>query len=248
MPSVFVPLPPFPLVPPYPGVPPLPIPPGGVPIPLAVLAVGDAVGLLAAFGPPQWGIFGQGGEPILVTDSVYSVEYVRDYRISDYPQESLGGMASSFQSYNKVQTPYQAKVTFLVGVSRIAFLNTVEAAVASLESVTVVTPEVSYPSANLTHYTYRREAKNGVKLLRVEVWCEEVRPTAGVQLSASSAAPTSTGGATGASSAPTMAAPDGQQVTVQSPNGASSQNGGVVQPSDTGSGNNQIFGFSIHGE
>lgn len=141
---------------------------------MAILLTADAPSLAFAFGPPQWGIFSQGGGPILVTDAVASVEYARDYHVSDFPQEK-----GAFASYNKVQVPYQAKVGFLIAQSRIEFLNAVEAAVASLQFVSVVTPEISYPSANLTHYSYRREIRSGVTLIRVDVWCEEIRIIAG---------------------------------------------------------------------
>lgn len=134
------------------------------------LLTADVPGIEGLFGPPQWGIFGQDGSEILTVDSIASVEYARDYQISDYPQEK-----GAFESYNKVQVPYQAKVGFYIGPSRFDFLNAIEDAVASLDFVTVVTPEISYPQANLTHYSYRREARNGVTLIRVDVWCEEVR-------------------------------------------------------------------------
>jgi hypothetical protein len=138
------------------------------------LLTADAPGLIFAFGPPQWGIFSNNGGPILVVDSVASVEYARDYHVSDFPQEQ-----GAFASYNKVQVPFQAKVGFLIGPSRTDFLNAVEAAVASLQFVAVVTPEISYPSANLTHYSYRREIRSGVTLIRVDVWAEEIRIISG---------------------------------------------------------------------
>lgn len=125
------------------------------------------------FGGPEWGIFDQNGNAIIEADSVFGVEYARDFHISDYPQEQ-----GAFESYNKVKVPYQAKVTFLISSSvddRSTFLTALEQAVASLDLVTVVTPEITYPSANLTHMGYRREARQGATLLRVEVWCEEVR-------------------------------------------------------------------------
>lgn len=134
------------------------------------LLTSDAPGLGSVFGAPQWGIFNQSGSPILTVDSVNDVEYTRDYQISDYPQEQ-----GAFQSYNKVQQPFRAKVGFLINQSRFAFLNAVEAAVASLNLVSIITPEISYPSANLTHYGYRRTSRAGVTLILVEVWCEEIR-------------------------------------------------------------------------
>jgi hypothetical protein len=185
-----------------------------------------------AFGPQQWGIFNSDGSPVLAVDSVASIEYARDYQISDYPQEQ-----GAFESYNKVQRPYQAKLGFLINESRFAFLNAVEGAVASLSLLAVITPEISYPNANLIHYGFRRESRNGVTLIRVEVWAEEVRPTgtallsqstsptnASAAASAGSASAASAGGS--AASAPTTS---GDLSKAQSPNAASPQQGGVVQ-------------------
>ena len=97
MPSTFVPLPAFPTVFAYPGVPPLPVPPGGVNLVAPILAAADVAGLSALVGGPQWGIFSQGGAPVLQADSVNSFDYERGYLVSDYPQEQ-----GAFQSYNKV--------------------------------------------------------------------------------------------------------------------------------------------------
>lgn len=138
------------------------------------LLTADSPGLVSAFGPPQWGIW-KDGIPVLVSDSVARVSYARDYHISDYPQEK-----GAFESYNKVQVPYEAKVGFYISLNRQQFLSTVEAAVKSRDLVTVVTPEKSYESANLKHYGYSRESRGGVTLILVEVWCEEVRIVPGI--------------------------------------------------------------------
>lgn len=137
---------------------------------MPALLTADAPGLNALFGTPQWGIFGDNGSEILVSDSVSHVDYARDYQISDYPQEK-----GAFESYNKVKVPFKARVGFLIAETRRDFLANVEAAVASRNFVTIVTPEQSYPSANLTHYSFRREVRNGVTMILVDVWCEEVR-------------------------------------------------------------------------
>lgn len=146
----------------------------------------------AAFGPQQWGIFTQDGAPVIVHDSVASVEYARDYRISDYPQEK-----GAFQSYNKVKVPFQAKVGFLISETRRDCLQALEKVVESLDLVTVVTPELSYPSANTIHYGFQRTLRSGVTLIRVDVWCQEVRiigaPVPGVTQSTNGATPTESG-------------------------------------------------------
>jgi hypothetical protein len=122
--------------------------------------------------PPQWGLYAN-GLPVLVADSVFGMEYARDYRISDYPQEQ-----GAFASYNKVKVPYIAKITYLIGSSieeRAAFLAAAELVTASLNLVTIYTPEIPYLNANPTHVGYRRTVQQGVSLLMVEIWCEEVR-------------------------------------------------------------------------
>lgn len=155
----------------------------GIPPAAPPLLTADSPLLGSIFGPPVWGIFDQFGNPIIAVtseamvevDSVAAVEYARDYRISNYPQESQSGAPASFNSYNKVQIPYQSIISFFVGPSRFSFFAAVEAATASLNLFVVATPEVTYPNANLTHCSYRRDVRNGVTLIRIDVYCEEVR-------------------------------------------------------------------------
>ena len=191
------------------GLPPLSNP---INIIIPAIATADAFGLFP-LARPQWGIYDTLGNPLIISDSVYSVEYSRDYRISDYPQQN-----GSFESYNKVQIPFQAKVTFLIGGSdadRAEFLNTIEPIVASLNFVTVVTPEITYALANLTHYAYRREARRGIKLLSVDIWCEEVRVNA-----------------------------QSQYTNAQNINGATQAQNGVIQPINTTPNANGTFSAS----
>lgn len=139
-------------------------------LPPIALLTQDSPGILPESGPAQWGIFGQDGQPVLVSDAVGSVEYEREYDISNYPQEQ-----GAFESYNKVQVPYSAKVTLLSGQTRQQLLETLDPIVASLDLVSVVMPEISYPSANLLRYGFRRTFRNGVSLIAVDVWCKEIR-------------------------------------------------------------------------
>jgi len=149
-------------------------------------------------GAPQWGIFGQTGATVLAADAVLSVEYAHDYKVSDYPQEK-----GAFASYNKVQTPYQHKLTFVVSTDKVGFLDALERACGSLDLFTVATPDASYPSVNLTHMGYRRVANNGVSAMMVDVWCEEIRVVGSASFS-----------------------------NTRSTNGASPQNDGPVQTQD----------------
>ena len=137
------------------------------------LLVADVEGVLNLFGAPQWGLFLNGAQ-IVIPDSIFAVEFKSDWRISDYPQE-----AGSFQSYNKVRAPYDAKVTMTQGGPNLGnFLLAIEAAAASLDLYDLVTPDRSYPSANIEHFDYKRTAQNGASLLTVDVWLKEVRVTA----------------------------------------------------------------------
>jgi hypothetical protein len=142
----------------------------------------DAILILRYLKGPVWGIFtNDTNQPVIVGDSVLAVEFRAEARISDYPVEQ-----GSFASYNKVWTPYAIKLTFTQGGSnddRQSFLNAVDLACKSTDLYRVATPELSYRDANVTHYDYRRSARDGATLLTVDVWLEEVRQTATSTLS-----------------------------------------------------------------
>jgi len=184
----------MPFVPQFPGVPPLSsyAPPAA----LALLTI-DAVLSLVVPGVPQWGIFFQ-GFPVVVADSVVSFEYKEDWSISSYPVEQGG-----FESYNKVQVPFDVRVTYTAGGSpfnRLALQASIDAIMPSLDLFDVVTPEKVFLSVNPTHQDFRRTSLDGVGLLKVSVWCEQVRVEAQAQFT-----------------------------NTQMPSGASPQGGGLVQ-------------------
>lgn len=133
------------------------------------LLTADLIGP-GTFGGPQWGIFYPDGSPVIVADSFYDLDYDRRYKISDYPQEQ-----GAFMSYNKVKTPFDSQVGFLSNQTRFELLSVLEPIVASLDLVAVVTPEMAYPSANLTGYRFRRATQNGVTLVLIIVSVREVR-------------------------------------------------------------------------
>ena len=177
MPFAFVTTPPYPDVPQVPGVPAVASPPSGVAasalsnVQKAITA--DAPGLGALFGGPQWGIFDPVGGVVLTGDCVAEMGYRREFRIADYPVE-----AGSFMSYNKVQVPCDARITFMVGgtdADRAKFLSTAERITSSLATFSVATPEVTIPRLNVINFNYRREARQGATLLRVEFELQEIR-------------------------------------------------------------------------
>src|SRR5215469_6879618 len=128
------------------------------------------------FTGPTWGVFDSNGQQVADWDSVLRVDYRRDYRVADFPIED-----GQFRSYNKVQMPFDARISFVVGSGlgtqkRTAMLDALEAAVASLDFYTVSTPEKIYVRANLTHIEYSREARRGFNLLVCDIWLREIRP------------------------------------------------------------------------
>lgn len=134
----------------------------------------DSITLLRKQGP-RWGIF-KGGAAVAQADSVLTFEYRQDSHIAQYPQEK-----GAFQSYNKVATPYDARVQMTRGGTeddRAAFLGAIETAARSLDLFDVVTPERVYSSANIQRFDYRRTSRGGVGLLTVELWLIEIRATA----------------------------------------------------------------------
>lgn len=175
----------FPDVPIAPGVPPL-ARAAGVVFDVISLLTQDAVSIFDSLGPQQWGLF-LDGVPVITADSVVSFGYKEEWRIPTYPIE--GG---SFESYNKVQMPFDVRMRFATGGSiaeKEAFLASVAAVIGSLDLFDAVTPEMVYQSVNPVHYDYNRTASNGVGLLVVDLWCEQVRVTASSQFTDSTKSP-----------------------------------------------------------
>jgi hypothetical protein len=211
MPFDTTPTPPFPDVPTAPGVPPMAR--AAQVVFSAELLAADVATVIQAFGPPEWGIFTEDGSPVLSPDSIVAFDYRKEFRVSDYPVERGG-----FQTYDKIEMPGDVRVRMAVGgisaqgplgnpfaefsgaATRGPFLNELDAMAASLDLFTVVTPDVNYPSMNIVHYDYRREARSGASLLTVDVWLVEVRVTAQTQFSSTQTqtpegAPNQAGGA-----------------------------------------------------
>lgn len=139
-----------------------------------ILMTADILRFFGVPSVPQWGIF-RSGIPVLVADSVVSFEIKQDFSISDYPVEQ-----GSFQSYNKVQLPTDIRVQLACGgddAKRQAFLYAIDAVINTTDLYDVVTPERVYVGYNFSHRDFRRNAKNGVGLLLVDLWMTEIRQT-----------------------------------------------------------------------
>lgn len=136
----------------------------------------DSAGVSAQADPFQWGIFDADGNAVVVGDSVEAFEEAKEYRVADYPLEE-----GAFESYNKVETPQEIRLTFKKSgtvAERAAFLTSLDTALKSLDIYSVATPEATYPSVNLVHRDMRRTAEKGAQLLTVDVGVRQVRTTA----------------------------------------------------------------------
>ena len=121
---------------------------------------------------PQWGIYLR-GSPAITVDSISSFEIRKDSKIADYPVED-----GAFQSYNKVQLPFDSRVRITRGgndADRAVFLAALDGLQASLEQYDIVTPERVYTGVNIQRYDLKRTAREGAGLLVAELWLVQVR-------------------------------------------------------------------------
>lgn len=150
--------------------------------------------------PPQWGIFeSSSSSPVIIADSVLAFEFKKDWVVADYPLEE-----GAFESYDKVETPFDARFTFFSGGSlanRQQLIDSIESIAGDMNLYDIVTPEKTYPNCNIQHYDYRR-VHGAAGLIQITVWVIQIRETA-----------------------------EGELATA-SPNGAQTTNTGQVQTSD----------------
>lgn len=191
------PKPTYPVVPRTPGVPPVLRQIGAIQNRVVLLAA-DAVSVYNMFQGPQWGLFvSSSNQPAFggLTDvnivnalaasvgvqsqSVGGIEFRQDYRISSAPQED-----GAFLSYNKVQMPFDARVTYAISglpFARRVFLERLQFLASSLELLDIIMPEFSYFGCNVIHYDFRRTARHGVTMVLIDIWVEQVRITGTAQ-------------------------------------------------------------------
>jgi hypothetical protein len=214
----------------YPGAPALLNAALGATGSIPTLQIADALGLNSETVQHQWGIYNTDGSAVVSADSCVDFNFKGSSEITSAPIEGGG-----FTSYNKVQNPYEVKMTLalsgalsianiaqqifsgnvtsfssafstLTGLSaRGTFLAQIEAAKTSLALVNIVTPDITYQNSNIVDYDYDRKAARGASLLNVEITLKEVRVIATSSFS-----------------------------NTQSPNGQDQQNNGPQQPSVTG--------------
>jgi hypothetical protein len=138
----------------------------------------DGFGIFGFDQQTQWGIFSNGAQ-VVQAEAVHAFSFKQDWPISTYQTEEGG-----FQSFDKVELPFEPMVEFMTGGgddAKRALLDSIAAIAGDLNLYDVVTPTAIYTSCNITHYDYDRKNERGVGLLKVMVHLMEVRVNATTQ-------------------------------------------------------------------
>lgn len=178
----------MPAVPNVPGVPTLS---SYLSTPSPGLLIGAISSLVPGLQPLLWGIYSQFGLPLIASTlsplsnlilggavlnfSIIDFEYKRDWSISNYPVEQGG-----FQSYDKVQLPFDVRMRVAAGGSvsnRASLLALVESIANTVALYNVVTPEEVFLNCNVSHFDYKRTSINGLGVLIIDIWLTEIRET-----------------------------------------------------------------------
>lgn len=148
------------------------------------------------------------GSPVLTPDSVLSLEWRGEERISDYPVQN-----GQFVSYNKVKVPFDLRVVMTcqglnvvqdalkpvtqlinqalsnVGLAfgqpmtRDAFLRQLDSMLDSTDLYDVVTPDKVYSNVNLVAYNHAKKSDEGGTLIIAELMFREIRESGNAQYS-----------------------------------------------------------------
>lgn len=146
-----------------------------------------------------WGVFDSANVSVLAADSIMDFGWRPEYRVSNYPVQQ-----GEFASYNKVRLPFVCSVVAAKGgtlAQRNAFLQQVDALVASLSLYTIITPEKSYVSVNVERAELSRRGSGNAHYFDVELFFTQIIEVA-PQYSTTAGAP-STANASVASAIPT---------------------------------------------
>lgn len=144
----------------------------------AVLEVADGLGVFGFDPSTQWGLF-LDGEQAIVADSVTAFSFKQDYPLSTYKVER-----GAFETYDKVEQPYDVRMQFVAGLdaeNRRALIDSVMAIKGDLNLYDAVTPDQTFLSCNVTHVDYDQAADKGVGLVRINVYLTQVRVTESAQ-------------------------------------------------------------------
>lgn len=137
------------------------------------ISFGGATLLNTIFDKKIWGIVNEFGIPIVLADTVISMNYDAGASISKYPVEQ-----GSFASYNKVNQPSMASVSMAKGGSsvleRSLFLTQLEALLKSTLSFHIITPEYVYMNYQIIGINTARSAQDGATMITANLDLEEV--------------------------------------------------------------------------
>ena len=114
------------------------------------------------------------GSTTLTPDSFIDFEFREEHKVPNYPVEQ-----GSFSSYNKIALPFECRITITCSgngpMKKPDFLSAIEILLNGLNLTTIVTPDASYSSLNLTHVDYRRDARQGTTLIIADLNFEEIK-------------------------------------------------------------------------
>jgi hypothetical protein len=142
------------------------------------LATADGFGVFGFDPATQWGLF-LDGVSVIEADSVTAFSFKQDYPLSTYKVEQGG-----FETYDKVETPYDVRMQFVAGLdadNRRAFIDSVMAIKGDLNRYDAVTPDQTYIGCNVAHVDYEQHADRGVGLVRINVYLTQIRVTDSAQ-------------------------------------------------------------------
>lgn len=181
LPSIRIPVPPFPNVPALPGVPQLIrsllFPASAAPS-IAVAALQNALWESTQSGP-VWGVFDQQNNIVVGADSMLDFGYRHENRISDYNVQ-----AGQFASYNRVNLPFENSVVLTKGGTldeREAFLKDIDAidtGPGAFKLYNILTAEKSYLGVNVMHVELSRRGSKNNAYFDVEVRFRKIQQVA----------------------------------------------------------------------
>jgi hypothetical protein len=173
MPSIFIPKPPIPNVPFLLGVPQLVRALLFQPANTVTLGAQAQHGLWASSQvAPSWGVYDDNGNKVLNPDNIYAFSDRSEWRESDYPVQR-----GAFGSYNKVIVPPDQTLRMTKGGSlsqRTAFLKSIRNIEGDTKAYTILSPEETYFSVNVTRVELIRRSSEGAYFLEVDVYFKTI--------------------------------------------------------------------------
>lgn len=167
----------------------------------SLISFGGALLLNQVFGN-YWGVFDQHGFPVLLADSMTSIEYESSYSVATAPVE-----AGSFVTYNKVANPAKVTVQLVKGsggvTERSLFLTMITALSGTTDKFIVITPEAVYPNHAIESIDYARHPDNGARMIKANLHLVEVKEVSSEYITDSGASNTSNAQSAGAKPATT---------------------------------------------